>query len=313
MTRVAAIDMGTNSTRLLVADVDGAGRDAVGAGKLVTVDRRTKITRLGKGVDRDRTLQPDAIERVLVALREYRTVIDDLGVELVRATATSAARDASNRDALFDPVEQLIGVRPELLAGEDEARLEFIGATANLTQPSPYLVLDVGGGSTEFIVGTGEPEGLLSIDVGCVRLTEQFLHSDPPTAEELSQAVSVVRDQLADVGRALPDSWNAPTLVGTAGTVWTLAAIELGVDTTRSDLIDHFVLTRAAAEDVFRTLATEPIDQRQHNPGLEPGRVDVIVGGAIVVVGVMRHWGYDSLLVSEADILDGLARDAVRS
>ena len=146
-----------------------------------------------------------------------------------------------------------------------------------------------------------------------MRLTEQFLHSDPPTAEELSQAVSVVRDQLADVGRALPASWNAPTLVGTAGTVWTLAAIELGVDTARSDLIDHFVLTRAAAEDVFRTLATEPIDQRQHNPGLEPGRVDVIVGGAIVVVGVMRHWGFDSLLVSEADILDGLARDAVRA
>ena len=309
MTRVAAIDMGTNSTRLLVADVDGSGRDA----KLVTLDRRTRITRLGQGVDRDRTLHPDAIERVLLVLREYRGVMDELGVEVVRATATSAARDASNRDALFGPVEQIIGVQPDLLAGEAEARLEFIGATANLTEPSPFLVLDVGGGSTELIVGTDEPEGLISIDVGCVRLTEQFLHSDPPTAEELSQAVSVVRDQLADVARALPGSWNAPTLVGTAGTVWTLAAIELGVDPTRGDLIDHFVLTRAAAEDVFRTLATEAIDQRRHNPGLEPGRVDVIVGGAIVVVSVMRHWGFDSLLVSEADILDGLARDAVRT
>ncbi len=142
-----------------------------------------------------------------------------------------------------------------------------------------------------------------------MRLTEQFLHSDPPTPEELSQAVSVVRDQLADVARALPASWNAPTLVGTAGTVWTLAAVELGVDAARSDLIDHFRLTRDAAEDVFRTLATEPIAQRRHNPGLEPGRVDVIVGGAIVVVSVMRHWGHDSLVVSEADILDGLARD----
>jgi exopolyphosphatase/guanosine-5'-triphosphate,3'-diphosphate pyrophosphatase len=307
MTRVAAVDMGTNSTRLLVADVDGRGRDA----KLVTVERRTKITRLGQGVDRDRTLHPDAIERTLAALREYRTVIDELGAERVRATATSAARDATNRDDLFDAVEQVLGTRPELLAGEDEARLEFVGATAGLTEPSPYLVVDVGGGSTEFIVGTDESEALTSIDVGCVRLTEQFLHSDPPTAEELSQAVSVVRDQLADVGRLFPAMLSAPTAVGTAGTVWTLAAIELGVDAGRSDLIDHFRLTRTAAEDVFRTLATEPIDQRRHNPGLEPGRVDVIVGGAIVVVSVMRQWGYDSLLVSEADILDGLARDSV--
>ena len=305
MKRVAAVDMGTNSTRLLVADVDGRGR----AAKLVTVERRTQITRLGQGVDRDRTLQPEAIERTLAALREYRGVIDELGVERVRATATSAARDASNRDALFDPTERVLGVRPELLAGEAEARLEFLGATAGLTEPGPYLVLDVGGGSTELIVGTDEPEGLVSVDVGCVRLTEQFLHSDPPTAEELSQAVSVVRDQLADVGRQLPAARLAPTLVGTAGTVWTLAAIELGVDAARSDLIDHFRLTKAAAEDVFRTLATEPIARRRHNPGLEPGRVDVIVGGAIVVVSVMRHWGFDSMLVSEADILDGLARD----
>jgi exopolyphosphatase/guanosine-5'-triphosphate,3'-diphosphate pyrophosphatase len=307
MTRVAALDLGTNSTRLLVADVDGRGRDA----KLVTVERRTQITRLGQGVDRDRALHPDAIERTLAALREYRTVIDELGAERIRATATSAARDATNRDDLFDPVEQVLGTRPELLAGEDEARLEFIGATAGLTEPSPYLVVDVGGGSTEFIVGADEPEALTSIDVGCVRLTEQFLRSDPPTAEELSQAVSVVRDQLADVGRLFPAMLSAPTAVGTAGPVWTLAAIELGVDAGRSDLIDHFRLTRTAAEDVFRTLATEPIDQRRHNPGLEPGRVDVIVGGAIVVVSVMRQWGYDSLLVSEADILDGLARDSV--
>jgi exopolyphosphatase/guanosine-5'-triphosphate,3'-diphosphate pyrophosphatase len=127
----------------------------------------------------------------------------------------------------------------------------------------------------------------------------------------LSQAVSVVRDQLADVGRLFPAMLSAPTLIGTAGTVWTLAATELGVDAGRSDLIDHFRLTRAAAEDVFRTLATEPVEQRRHNPGLEAGRVDVIVGGAIVVVSAMRQWGYDSLLVSEADILDGLARDSV--
>ncbi len=306
MTRVASVDIGTNSTRLLVADVDGVGRDA----KLVTIDRRTKITRLGQGVDRERVLQPDAIERTLAVLRDYRSVIDDLGVENVRATATSASRDAKNRDDFFGPVQQVLGVTPELLSGEEEARLEYLGATASIGEPGPYLVVDVGGGSTEFIAGDSEPDALCSIDIGCVRLTEQYLHGDPPAPEELSQAVSVVRDHLADVDRLVPGAADARTLVGTAGTVWTLAAIELGVDASDSDRIDHFRLTRSAAEDVFRTLATEPIAVRRHNPGLEEGRVDVIVGGAIVVVSVMRHWNFDELLVSEADILDGLARRA---
>jgi exopolyphosphatase/guanosine-5'-triphosphate,3'-diphosphate pyrophosphatase len=305
MRRVAAVDIGTNSARLLVADLDGHGRDA----KLVTVDRRTRITRLGQAVDRDRLLHPDAIERTVAVLREYRGVIDDLGAEHVRATATSASRDAANREAFFDTAEAVVGVRPELLSGEDEARLGFAGATAGLAEPAPYLVVDVGGGSTEFVAGSEEPTGLCSVDIGCVRLTEQYLHGDPPTAEELSQAVSVVRDHLADVDRLVPGAASAATLVGTAGTVWTLAAVELGVDPGASDRIDHFRLTRAAAEDVFRTLATEPAAVRRHNPGLEAGRVDVIVGGAIVVVGVLRHWGFDEMLVSEADILDGLARN----
>jgi exopolyphosphatase/guanosine-5'-triphosphate,3'-diphosphate pyrophosphatase len=304
MTRVAAVDIGTNSTRLLVADLDGAGRD----GRLTQVDRRTRITRLGQGVNDSRALHPDAITRTLAVLREYREAIDELGVARVRATATSASRDATNRDDFFDPAEATLGVRPELISGDDEARLEFTGATAGLEEPSPFLVLDVGGGSTEFICGGDEPDGLVSIDVGCVRLTEQYLHSDPPTPEELSQAVSVVRDHLADVDRIVPGAASAKTLVGTAGTVWTLGAIELGVDATESDRIHHFRLSRAAAEEVFRTLATEPIARRRHNPGLEEGRVDVIVGGAIVVVAVMRHWRFDDLLVSESDILDGLAR-----
>jgi exopolyphosphatase/guanosine-5'-triphosphate,3'-diphosphate pyrophosphatase len=307
MTRVASVDIGTNSTRLLVADLDGTGPDA----KLLTVERRTQITRLGQGVDRERLLHQHAIDRTLAVLREYRRVIDDLGVERVRATATSASRDAGNRDDFFAPAFDVLGVTPELLSGEDEARLVFDGATSDLAEPGPYLVFDVGGGSTEFIAGSTEPEALCSIDIGCVRLTEQFLHSDPPKPEELSQAVSVVRDHLADVDRLVPGAASARTLVGTAGTVWTLAAVELGVDASRSDRIDHFRLTRAAAEDVFRTLATEPIAQRRHNPGLEPGRVDVIVGGAIVVVSVLRHFGFDELLVSEADILDGLARHTV--
>ena len=161
----------------------------------------------------------------------------------------------------------------------------------------------------EFIAGAGpEPDDLCSIDIGCVRLTEQYLHGDPPTAEELSQAVSVVRDQLADVGRQLPAARLAPTLIGTAGTVWTLAAIELGVDAGRSDLIDHFRLTKDAAEDVFRTLATEPLEDRRQNPGLQPERADVIVGGCCILVSVLRHFEAAEVLVSESDILDGIVR-----
>ncbi len=177
-----------------------------------------------------------------------------------------------------------------------------------MTEPGPYLVVDVGGGSTEFIAGTDEPDALVSIDVGCVRLTEQFLKSDPPAPEELSQAVAIVRDHLTDVDREVPGAASARTLIGTAGTVWTLAAVELGVDPSESERIHHFRLTRAAIEEVFRTLATETHEQRRHNPGLEAGRVDVIVGGAIVVASVMRHYHFDEMLVSEADILDGLAR-----
>lgn len=304
--KVASVDIGTNSTRLLVADVDGRGREA----KLLTLDRRTQITRLGQGVHDARQLHPEAIQRTLDVLAQYRQVLDEHGVERVRATATSASRDAANRDEFFDPAEAILGVRPELISGEEEARLEYLGATADL-EPGSYLLFDVGGGSTEFIAGREEPAGLCSIDIGCVRLTEQYLHGDPPTPEELSQAVSVVRDHLADVDRLVPAAARAHTLVGTAGTVWTLAAIELGVDPAQSERIDQFRLTKAAAEEVFRTLATEPIAQRRHNPGLDPGRVDVIVGGAIVVVSVMRHWGFDALLVSEADILDGLARSIV--
>jgi exopolyphosphatase/guanosine-5'-triphosphate,3'-diphosphate pyrophosphatase len=305
MTRVAAVDIGTNSTRLLVADVEGEGADA----RVKQIQREMRITRLGAGVDADRTLRPDAIERTVTVLREYGAIIERLGATRVRATATSAPRDASNRDEFFDPAtEALRGTRPELLSGEDEAALSFLGATSGLHEPTPYLVIDVGGGSTEFVVGTAKPEGLISVNIGCVRLTEQYLHGDPPEPEELSNAVSAVRDHLADVGRELPGIAAAATVVGLAGTVTTLAAVELGLSTYDPEAVHHFRLTRQAAEDVFRTLATEPIAQRRHNPGLDPGRVDVIVGGAVIVVSVLRHFGFAELLVSETDILDGLAR-----
>jgi exopolyphosphatase/guanosine-5'-triphosphate,3'-diphosphate pyrophosphatase len=301
---VAAVDIGTNSTRLLVAEVDGSGTDT----KLHTLDRRMRITRLGQGVDRARALAPEAIARTVDVLREYRSALDDLGVERVRATATSAARDASNRDDFFTPATDVLRVVPELLSGEEEAALSFAGATADLDAPGPYLVVDIGGGSTEFVLGTDSPSGLVSLDIGCVRITEQFLHSDPPAPEELANAVATVRDLVADVPRAVPGAAEAGTLVGLAGTITTVAAIEQGLPGYDPARIHHFRLTRAAAEDVFRTLATESAAQRAHNPGLEAGRVDVIVGGAVVLVNVLRVLGYDEVLVSESDILDGLVR-----
>jgi exopolyphosphatase/guanosine-5'-triphosphate,3'-diphosphate pyrophosphatase len=310
MTRVAAVDIGTNSVRLLVADVDGSSpRDA----KVVPLERRMRITRLGQGVDRTRAHAPEAIERTVAVLHEYRDVLDDLAVTAVRATATSAARDSSNRDDFFTAARDALGVVPELLSGEEEAELSFLGATADLDAPAPYLVVDIGGGSTEFVLGTDAPTGLVSLDMGCVRVTEQYLESDPPAPEELSNAVAAVRDLVAEVPRVIPGASDAATLVGLAGTVTTVAAVELGIPEYDPEQIHHFVLTREAAEDVFRTLATESAAQRAHNPGLEPGRVDVIVGGTAVLVGIFRVLGFENMLVSEADILDGLVRSQIEA
>jgi exopolyphosphatase/guanosine-5'-triphosphate,3'-diphosphate pyrophosphatase len=293
---LAAVDCGTNSTRLLVS-----------AGGQRTLERLMRITRLGQGVDATGALAPDAVDRTIGVLREYRDVMDKHGVERTRMTATSAGRDASNRHEFFDRAEEVIGVRPELLSGDEEGRLSFRGATAEL-DPSigPFLVVDIGGGSTEFATGTTEPDGVLSVDIGCVRLTEKFLHHDPPTPEELSQVISVARDYIEDVAREIPSSRDARQLVGLAGTVTTVAAVEQGLSGYDRDRIHHFVLTRAAAEDVFRTLATEPRADRVHNPGLEEARADVIVGGAAILVSVMRFFEFDECLVSESDILDGL-------
>jgi exopolyphosphatase/guanosine-5'-triphosphate,3'-diphosphate pyrophosphatase len=304
VTRVAAVDIGTNSVRLLLADTIGSGPDTA----LHTLDRRMHITRLGQGVDASHRLAPDAIDRTLAVLREYHDAIAAGGATRLRATATSAARDATNRDEFFLAARDVLGVTPELLSGDEEAHLAFIGATAGLTdEAAPYLVIDIGGGSTEFTVGTTEPEAAISIDVGCVRVTEQYLHTDPPAPEELSEAVLTVRDHLGDVERELPQLHDAKTVVGLAGTITTVAAVEQGVPYSR-ERIHRYRLTRDAAEDVFRTLALEPAAERRHNPGLEAGRVDTIVGGAIVLVATLRALDLDELLVSEDDILDGLAR-----
>jgi len=295
-TAVAAIDCGTNSTRLLVSDGDGR-----------PLERRMTITRLGQGVDASRRLHPDALTRTMAVLAGYRGVLEAHGVERVRMAATSAVRDAANRDEFMDAAEAAVGTRPELLAGDEEGRLSFRGATAGLDPAhGPFLVVDIGGGSTEFVVGADEAVGVVSVDVGCVRMTEKYLHADPPSPLELSQAISVVHAHLDDVKRELPAVTEAVRLVGLAGTVTTMAAVEIGLHEYDPERIHHFELTRAAAEDVFRTLATERRSDRVHNPGLEEARADVIVGGAAIFVAVMRHFDFASCLVSEADILDGL-------
>lgn len=299
MSTLAAIDCGTNSTRLLISTGDGRHR--------VTRDRRNTITRLGQGVDATGRLDPVAIERSLAALRGYRGAMDAHDVDAVRITATSAARDASNAADFFDPAEEIVGVRPELIAGSEEGSLSFAGATSELAPGAgPFLVVDIGGGSTELIVGTSGVEAVRSLDLGCVRLTERHLSEDPPAPEELSNAIGEATEQFADVFREFPQMRDVGSLVGVAGTVSTVAAVELGLAAYDREAIHHFRLTHAAAEDVFRTLATEPLADRLHNPGLEAARGEVIVGGCCVLVALFRTLGADEMLVSESDILDGL-------
>ena len=296
--RLAAIDVGTNSVRLLVAERDGINGFS-------TVERLMRITRLGQGVGATGRLAPDAVDRTLAVLREYRTVMDGLGVPegQLRITATSAARDSANRDDFFGPAAEIVGTDVELLGGLEEGRLSYLGATADLDPAlGPFVVVDIGGGSTEFSVERGS----VSVDVGCVRLTELYLEHDPPQPEELHACISVTTEYVKDVVRELPEVAQARTFVGLAGTVTTAAAVEQGLAVYDRDAIHGFVLTREAAEDVFRTLATEARADRVHNPGLEEARADVIVGGLCVLVAIYRELGFDECLVSEADILDGL-------
>ncbi|MEX1217908.1 MAG: Ppx/GppA phosphatase family protein [Acidimicrobiales bacterium] len=296
-TPIAVIDCGTNSVRLLIT-ADGRNQ----------LERLMRITRLGQGVEKTGKLDPDAIERTLSVLREYRLTIDRHGVERIRMAATSACRDASNCGEFFDAAFEILGVMPEVISGEEEGRLSFLGATSDLDPAlGPFLVCDIGGGSTEFVFGTTEADSTISVDIGCVRITEAWLHHNPPTAEELSQALSVIELHLDDVAREIPQLGEARTFVGLAGTVSNVASVELGLEEYDRDQIHHLVLTKAAVEDVFRTLATESVEQRKENPGLEAQRADVIVGGLCVLVSTMRKFGLTECLVSESDILDGLA------
>ena len=294
---VAVVDCGTNTTRLLVTDGRGSA-----------VERRSVITRLGRGVDATGRLDPVAVERTLECLRDYREAIDRHNPSAVRFIATSAARDAANRSEFLQPAESILGAAPEVLSGHQEANLSFRGAVSELDPAEgPFLVVDIGGGSTELSFGAQHCTDALSLDIGSVRLTEKYIHHDPPRPEELSACLTVTELHLDDALRAIPAIGGDCRLVGVAGTITTVAAVELGLATYDRDRVHHFRLSKDAAEDVFRTLATEALADRVHNPGLHPGRADVIVAGVCILVRIMRYFDFDECLVSESDLLDGLA------
>jgi exopolyphosphatase/guanosine-5'-triphosphate,3'-diphosphate pyrophosphatase len=292
MRRVAAVDLGTNSTRLLVADVDG--------GDLEEVSRRLTITRLGEGVDARRRLLPVPIARVRNCLVDYRMELESLGAERTLAIATSAVRDAENGDAFLGEIEWSYGFETRLLAGTDEAAMMIRGVTAGRPSLEDVVVVDIGGGSTELVLATaGEVAFSTSLDVGCVRITERFLHSDPPSRPELAAAGTYVRSLLPAL--------EAKSAIGVAGTVTTLATLDLG-DAEYDPARTHGHRTSlSSVERQLERLAAMTTEERLAVPGIEPGRAPVIVAGVVVLREVMTAYGLDEIEVSERDILHGAA------
>jgi exopolyphosphatase/guanosine-5'-triphosphate,3'-diphosphate pyrophosphatase len=262
------------------------------------------ITRLGQGVDRARVLAPEALGRTFAAIADYAATCGELGVEKLRVTGTSAVRDARNKEEFFEGVKRLTGSRPELLTGEQEARATFLGAVSDLTD-DPCVVIDIGGGSTELISGAATPERLVSLDFGSVRLFEKYLETDPPAAEELEALRAEVLDFVDPVVPQLEVPRGA-RLIGVAGTVTQLATLKAGVPVYDPDVTHHAVLSHGDVRSLARRLASLPIAQRRRVSGLDPGRADVIVAGAEILLTVMEAFDAPEILVSERDILDGL-------
>ena len=297
--KVAAIDCGTNSTRLLIAEIGDNGQYEI-------LNRRQEVTRLGEGVDATGNLNGEAIDRVLASLMSFREILDAEGIQEFRTVATSAVRDATNSGIFLSAAEGILQKEVELISGRQEAELSFLGATHSVEIGGPYLVFDLGGGSTEFSYGEKMCEQFLSINAGCVRMAERFIHSDPPLPEELSAALSLVELHLIDVEKAIPSLDKATTLIGLAGTVSAIAMIEQGLEKYSYELVHHYLMSHADMEEVFRILVTDNREQRLTNPGMEEDRVDVIVGGVCILIQIMRQFHFTECLVSEADILDGL-------
>ncbi|WP_306206043.1 Ppx/GppA phosphatase family protein [Actinoplanes sp. RD1] len=292
--RVAAIDCGTNSIRLLIKD---GGTD---------VSRRMEVVRLGEGVDRTGMLAPAAIERTRRALEGYAAEIRDSGAERVRMCATSASRDASNAADFRAMVREVLGIDPEVISGDEEARLSFAGAVRGLDAEPPYLVVDIGGGSTEFVVGSGAVEHAISMDIGCVRMTERHLHSDPPTAAEIAAAEQDITKAVDTALRKVSGHGTA-TLVGLAGSVTTVTALALRLPEYDSARIHH---ARVSADDVAKVtsdLLGATVADRLELPVMHPGRADVIGAGALILRVIMERARKTSVVASEHDILDGIA------
>ncbi|MEV0206777.1 Ppx/GppA phosphatase family protein [Streptomyces sp. NPDC050788] len=309
MTRVAAIDCGTNSIRLLVADADPA------TGELVDLDRRMTIVRLGQGVDRTGRLAPEALERTFAACREYAAIIKEHGAERLRFVATSASRDAENRDEFVRGVLDILGVEPEVITGDQEAGFSFTGATKELAGSDhldkPYLVVDIGGGSTEFVVGDDQVRGARSVDVGCVRMTERHLVrdgavTDPPTEEQIA-AVRADIERALDLAEESVPLREARTLVGLAGSVTTVSAIAQELPEYDSQRIHHSRVPRQKVREITEWLLHSTHAERAAVPSMHPGRVDVIAAGALVLLSIMNRTGAEEVVVSEHDILDGIA------
>ncbi|MFJ1703333.1 exopolyphosphatase [Kitasatospora sp. NPDC088346] len=306
VTRVAAIDCGTNSIRLLIADLDPE------TGEITDLDRRMVINRLGQGVDSTGRLAPEALERTFAACRTYAELITGHGVgpDRIRLTATSASRDAENAEEFTRGVREILGVEPEVISGEEEAHLSFLGATKELSGTdlaTPYLVFDLGGGSTEFVLGAEEVQAARSVDIGCVRMTERhFAGSELPTLGQISRARTDIRAAL-DLAAETVQLDSAATLVGVAGTVTTVAGIVLELPAYDSERIHHSRLTLEQVREVAGRLLTATHAERAAIPVMHPGRVDVIAAGAMVLLEIMERTGAAELVVSEHDILDGIA------
>ena len=305
--RVAAVDCGTNSIRLLIADIDPERTVAT------DITRQMRIVRLGEGVDRTGRLSAAALDRTIGALREYADLIGKASPDAVRMVATSATRDAENSQEFADRVKEVLGVAPEVVTGDEEAWLSFTGATRELAgTPSPYLVTDIGGGSTEFVLGG--PEGVSggrSVDIGCVRMTERHLHGDPPAPAEIAAAASDIDGALDLVAASIPAE-RASTLVGLAGSVTTVAGIALGLAAYDSARIHHCRVPAAQVHEIATALLGQARAQRAAVGVMHPGRVDVIGAGALVLDRIMTRFGFADVLVSEHDILDGIAWSLVQ-
>ncbi len=299
MSRVAAIDCGTNSIRLLIADITGSN--------FKEVVRTMDIVRLGQGVDQNKSFHPDAITRTLSAVEKFAALIASKGVEEIRFCATSATRDASNRELFTSGVKKILGVEVEVIPGEEEAALSFIGATKELSQSDgPFLVVDIGGGSTEFVFGAEKVEFAKSVDIGCVRMSERHLTLQPPTMAQIAEAIVDIDIAITQAAKVVPIS-QAKSLVAVAGTATTVAAAALELDDYDRYLIH---LSRISAQSVFQVAAmfqSMNKDQIAALGYMHPGRVDVITAGALVLSRIMAATGSSEFIASESDILDGIA------